>query len=60
MKRSPRLKSQLYRAVRALLLSQGVKLSTHDVAKLSRAAVATGFALQDANGRTYLITEENR
>jgi hypothetical protein len=53
-----RTESKFYRAVRALLV--GLPLTTHERARLARAAIVVGLAMIDGRGRAYLIPRSNR
>lgn len=60
MKKSPRLESKTYFATRELLRATLPGIGIHVAARLSRAAVTSGLALIDNDGRAHLVSEKER
>ncbi len=60
MKKSKRLKSQFYKSVKDLLRAYLPQIGTQVAAQMARAAIKVGLALEDSEGRVYLVKEEHR
>lgn len=61
MKKTPRQQSAFYYAVREFIrATAAVHLDRYDLARLARSAVRSGFALRDARGAVFLISDPQR